>query len=198
VVKAVYRCLREAEHRSTAFVPYWQIPGLAGARSPLLGQRMFAQDLALLNGNANAPLPPLGVVWQLTRQRLRGVRASTALFLCLPAFSRMLAPFLSLSPFPSLSRFSLSRLLSLLLSRLYHAPPPLPTPPGKLDECIAKAFEAKADLDVGQLEARDLTGPDDDASLLRFLVDMKVRQRLRLSAASSFDFPCLISLSLSL
>lgn len=92
VVKAVYRCLREAEHRSTAFIPYWQIPGLAGANSPLLGQRMFAEDLGLLNG--------------------------------------------------------------------------------KLDECIAKAFEAKADLDVGQLEAREYSA-DDDASLLRFLVDMK-------------------------
>jgi len=50
VVKAVYRCLREAEHRSTAFIPYWQIPGLSGPSSPLLGQRMFAQDLNLLNG----------------------------------------------------------------------------------------------------------------------------------------------------
>mmetsp|Transcript_15462 Transcript_15462/g.36082 ORF Transcript_15462/g.36082 Transcript_15462/m.36082 type:complete len:408 (+) Transcript_15462:270-1493(+) len=90
VVKAVYRCLREAEHRSTAFIPYWQIPGLAGPKSPLEGQRMFAQDLDLLNS--------------------------------------------------------------------------------KLDECIAKAFSTKVELDVDELEAREL---DDDASLLRFLVDMK-------------------------
>ena len=45
---------------------------------------------------------------------------------------------------------------------------------GKLDECIAKAFETKTDdLDVNQLEAREYSA-DDDASLLRFLVDMKV------------------------
>ena len=26
VVKAVYRVLREAEHRSTSFIPYWNLP----------------------------------------------------------------------------------------------------------------------------------------------------------------------------
>mmetsp|Transcript_18846 Transcript_18846/g.38802 ORF Transcript_18846/g.38802 Transcript_18846/m.38802 type:complete len:641 (+) Transcript_18846:144-2066(+) len=120
VVKAVYRCLREAEHRSTAFIPYWQIPGLAGENSPLEGQRKFAEDLGLLNS--------------------------------------------------------------------------------KLDECIAKAFESKVELTVEELEARMDTPTnvkglssegaalltkagmavntaddkaDDDASLLRFLVDMK-------------------------
>ena len=45
----MYRCLREAEHRSTAFIPYWQVPGLAGPNSPLEGQRKFASDLELLN-----------------------------------------------------------------------------------------------------------------------------------------------------
>ena len=49
VVKAVYHCLREADHRATAFIPYWQIPGLAGEASPLEGQRKFAQYLRLLN-----------------------------------------------------------------------------------------------------------------------------------------------------
>ena len=92
VVKAVYRCLREAEHRSTAFIPYWKVPGLAGARSPLQGQRRFAEDLALLNR--------------------------------------------------------------------------------KLDECIALAFEVRRDLSAEEMAAREYAA-DDDASLLRFLVDMK-------------------------
>ena len=92
VVKAVYRCLREAEHRSTAFIPYWQIPGLSGEGSPLEGQRKFAQDLQLLNS--------------------------------------------------------------------------------KLDECIAKAFETKVEADIEELESREYAA-DDDASLLRFRVDMK-------------------------
>lgn len=49
----------------------------------------------------------------------------------------------------------------------------------KLDECIAKAFETKTDdLDVNQLEAREYSA-DDDASLLRFLVDMKVGIRVK-------------------
>lgn len=49
VVKAVYRVLREAEHRSTAFIPYWEIPGMSGKGSPLEGQRLFASDLEMLN-----------------------------------------------------------------------------------------------------------------------------------------------------
>ena len=92
VVKAVYRCLREAEHRSTAFIPYWQIPGMSGEGSPLEGQRKFAADLKLLNG--------------------------------------------------------------------------------KLDDCIAKAFETKVEADIEELGEREYSA-DDDASLLRFLVDMK-------------------------
>ena len=86
------RCLREAEHRSTAFIPYWQIPGMSGEGSPLEGQRKFAVDLKLLNG--------------------------------------------------------------------------------KLDDCIAKAFETKVEADIEELEEREYSA-DDDASLLRFLVDMK-------------------------
>lgn len=92
VVKAVYRCLREAEHRSTAFIPYWTVPGLSGKYSLLEGQRTFARDLELLNG--------------------------------------------------------------------------------KLNDCIEKALENKDEADLEDLENR-VYAADDDASLLRFLVDMK-------------------------
>mmetsp|Transcript_61332 Transcript_61332/g.168352 ORF Transcript_61332/g.168352 Transcript_61332/m.168352 type:complete len:412 (+) Transcript_61332:170-1405(+) len=92
VVKAVYRTLREAEHRSTAFIPYWMLPGFSGEGAVLEGQREFARDLKLLDL--------------------------------------------------------------------------------KLDECINKAMETKEELDLEDLENREY-GADDDASLLRFLVDMK-------------------------
>lgn len=46
LVRAVYRCLAEAERRTTAFLPFWLIPG---ARWLLPSQRAFADDLALLN-----------------------------------------------------------------------------------------------------------------------------------------------------
>lgn len=92
VVKAVYRTLREAEHRSTAFIPYWMLPGFSGEGAVLEGQREFARDLKLLDT--------------------------------------------------------------------------------KLDECIEKAMETKEELDLEDLENREY-GADDDASLLRFLVDMK-------------------------
>lgn len=49
VVKAVYRTLREAEHRSTAFIPYWMLPGFSGEGAVLEGQREFARDLKLLD-----------------------------------------------------------------------------------------------------------------------------------------------------
>jgi cytochrome P450 len=46
VVKAVYGVLKEAEHRSTFYIPYWNLP-LASALVPR--QRAFRADLALLN-----------------------------------------------------------------------------------------------------------------------------------------------------
>jgi len=53
VVKAALGALREAEHRSTFYFPYWKIPFL-GAEWPVPAlvprQRKFQQDMALLNG----------------------------------------------------------------------------------------------------------------------------------------------------
>ncbi|EKX39181.1 cytochrome P450 [Guillardia theta CCMP2712] len=53
VVEAALCALREAEHRSTFYFPYWKIPGL-GAEWPIPAlvprQRKFQQDMALLNG----------------------------------------------------------------------------------------------------------------------------------------------------
>jgi len=46
LVRAVYRCLVEAEHRTTAFIPYWHIPG----SQFLPSQKEFHDDLNLLNG----------------------------------------------------------------------------------------------------------------------------------------------------
>lgn len=46
LVRAVYRCLIEAERRTTAFLPFWLIPG---ARFLFPSQRAFANDLQLLN-----------------------------------------------------------------------------------------------------------------------------------------------------
>jgi len=52
VVKAALGALREAEHRSTFYFPYWKIPGL-GAEWPIPAlvprQRKFQQDMQLLN-----------------------------------------------------------------------------------------------------------------------------------------------------
>ena len=45
LVRAVYRCLVEAEKRTTAFIPYWEIPG----SSMLPSQQEFNADLDLLN-----------------------------------------------------------------------------------------------------------------------------------------------------
>mmetsp|Transcript_18474 Transcript_18474/g.56737 ORF Transcript_18474/g.56737 Transcript_18474/m.56737 type:complete len:691 (+) Transcript_18474:78-2150(+) len=47
LVRAVYRCLAEAERRTTAFFPFWLIPG---ARHVIPNQREFHDDLDLLNG----------------------------------------------------------------------------------------------------------------------------------------------------
>jgi cytochrome P450 family 97 subfamily B polypeptide 3 len=50
IIKAVYRVLREAEHRSTTFFPYWKIPGV-----PLVvdRQRQFKSDMRLINETLN-------------------------------------------------------------------------------------------------------------------------------------------------
>lgn len=45
-MQAVYGVLKEAEHRSTFYIPYWKIP-LARALVPR--QRIFAQDLTVIN-----------------------------------------------------------------------------------------------------------------------------------------------------
>lgn len=47
IIKAVYRVLRETEHRSTSFLPYWKLPG---AMSIVPRQRRFAADMALIDG----------------------------------------------------------------------------------------------------------------------------------------------------
>ncbi|KAJ8601736.1 hypothetical protein CTAYLR_006746 [Chrysophaeum taylorii] len=46
LVRAVYRCLYEAERRTTAFVPFWLLPG---AQFLIPSQRDFNRDLRLLN-----------------------------------------------------------------------------------------------------------------------------------------------------
>lgn len=46
LVRAVYRCLVEAERRTTAFVPFWLLPG---AQFWIPSQRDFKRDLNLLN-----------------------------------------------------------------------------------------------------------------------------------------------------
>lgn len=45
-MQAVYGVLKEAEHRSTFYIPYWKIP-LARALVPR--QRTFAKDLTVIN-----------------------------------------------------------------------------------------------------------------------------------------------------
>lgn len=45
-LQAVYGVLKEAEHRSTFYIPYWKVP-LARALVPR--QRKFAADLAVIN-----------------------------------------------------------------------------------------------------------------------------------------------------
>jgi len=47
VIKAVYRVLREAEHRSSSFIPYWNLPY---ANQWMGGQVEFTNDMALLDG----------------------------------------------------------------------------------------------------------------------------------------------------
>ena len=46
IVKAVYRTLREAEHRSTSFIPYWNLPF---ANQWMEGQREFRKDMGMLD-----------------------------------------------------------------------------------------------------------------------------------------------------
>lgn len=46
VIKAVYRCLKETEHRSTSFFPYWKLP-FAPEMVPRL--RAFYSDMKLIN-----------------------------------------------------------------------------------------------------------------------------------------------------
>ncbi|CAN0505753.1 unnamed protein product, partial [Ectocarpus sp. 8 AP-2014] len=46
VIKAVYRVLREAEHRSSSFIPYWKLPF---ANKWIASQVEFARDIGLLN-----------------------------------------------------------------------------------------------------------------------------------------------------
>ncbi|CAB1105091.1 unnamed protein product [Ectocarpus sp. CCAP 1310/34] len=46
VIKAVYRVLREAEHRSSSFIPYWKLPF---ANKWIASQVEFARDMGLLN-----------------------------------------------------------------------------------------------------------------------------------------------------
>ena len=50
VIQAVYRVLREAEHRSTFYFPYWNIPG---ASYLVPRQIMFRQDMEAINGTLN-------------------------------------------------------------------------------------------------------------------------------------------------
>lgn len=46
IVKAVYRVLREAEHRSTSFIPYWNLPY---ASKWMGGQVEFRRDMGMLD-----------------------------------------------------------------------------------------------------------------------------------------------------
>mmetsp|Transcript_17503 Transcript_17503/g.24068 ORF Transcript_17503/g.24068 Transcript_17503/m.24068 type:complete len:740 (-) Transcript_17503:92-2311(-) len=46
VVKAVYRALQEAEHRSTSFIPYWQVPF---AKHFMKNLQEFEENMLLLN-----------------------------------------------------------------------------------------------------------------------------------------------------
>ena len=46
IVKAVYRVLREAEHRSSSFIPYWNLPY---ADKWMGGQREFREDMDMLD-----------------------------------------------------------------------------------------------------------------------------------------------------
>jgi len=46
LIKAVYRVLRESEHRSTFPLQYWNIPG---AMSIVPRQKQFAEDIAMIN-----------------------------------------------------------------------------------------------------------------------------------------------------
>lgn len=50
VIKAVYRSLKETEHRSTSFLPYWKIPG-APRIVPRL--RAFYADMKVINDTLN-------------------------------------------------------------------------------------------------------------------------------------------------
>lgn len=47
IIKAVYRVLREAEHRSVCVLPYWKLPGVSAL---VPRQRAFSADMRLING----------------------------------------------------------------------------------------------------------------------------------------------------
>ena len=126
VVEAALCALREAEHRSTFYLPYWKIPGL-GAEWPIPAivprQRKFQQDMALLNGVLDELI--LNVVSQKDETDLDSLIAKV------PPLSLDM----SLFALPSLFSYNVSRLaprpplsfaqfFSLLLS-----PPPLPPLP---------------------------------------------------------------------
>jgi cytochrome P450 len=50
VIKAAYACLKEAEHRSTFILPYWDVPVIgSGPLSVVPRQREFAMHLGVLN-----------------------------------------------------------------------------------------------------------------------------------------------------
>ncbi|KIY91860.1 hypothetical protein MNEG_16103 [Monoraphidium neglectum] len=46
VIKSVYGVLKEAEHRSTFYIPYWNVPLL---RAVVPRQRQFAADMAVID-----------------------------------------------------------------------------------------------------------------------------------------------------
>lgn len=46
MIKAVYGVLKEAEHRSTFYIPYWNLP-LSGQLVPR--QRQFRTDIKVIN-----------------------------------------------------------------------------------------------------------------------------------------------------
>ena len=46
IIKAVYRVLREVEHRTTSFIPYWNLPN---ADQWMAGQVEFRRDMTMLD-----------------------------------------------------------------------------------------------------------------------------------------------------
>lgn len=69
LIKAVYTVLREAEHRSIAALPYWDIPGISYV---LPNQRKVVEALQLINGSLDELIAKCKVVRILThRSRAR-------------------------------------------------------------------------------------------------------------------------------